>query len=298
MPPPDTTAQAVGGSPADDLAEVGFYGTPDEGFEHGLVVLAMGRPYWLVPGAGGYRLLVEPRGVDEVAWELACFDRESAGWPQRPAQHGPAWRFELATPLLWALSILAVYVCQGIWPGRLEEAGALDSRAVFGRGEWWRIATALFLHADVGHLVSNGLSGIFAFAAVLSTLGRGRGWLCLAASSAAGNLAVAAANYPGPYRSLGASTAIFAGLGLLTGRAVRAVWRDRTARRWRALLAPLAAGSAVLGLYGAGGLDIDVGAHAAGFLSGLLLGFAAGFPGQDGPSGEGGTAESAPLPGP
>ena len=104
-------------------------------------------------------------------------------------------------------------------------AGALDTQAVFDRGEWWRLGTALFLHADFGHLISNVLSGMFAFAAVLSTIGRRQGWLLLALASATGNLAIAALNYPGPYLSLGASTAIFAALGLLTGRAMHTVAR-------------------------------------------------------------------------
>jgi membrane associated rhomboid family serine protease len=278
MPQNDQPVETAGDPPTEELAEAGVYASASEGFDHGLVVLAMGRPYWLVPAGARFRLLVEARGVGEVGEELACYDRESVGWPPRPHERAPARSFELATPLIWAASVVGVYCCQCLWPGSLEDAGELDSGAVFGRGEWWRAVTALFLHADVGHLVSNALSGTFAFGAVISTFGRARGWICVAVAGAAGNLAIAALNYPGPYRSLGASTAIFAGLGLLTGRAVRAVRRDRTPRSWRALLAPLAAGTALLGLYGAGGLNIDVGAHAAGFLSGLALGFAAGMP--------------------
>lgn len=279
----DPPLKDAGETPEEELAEAGAYPTAAEGFEHGLVVLATGRPYWLVPAAGGFRLLVEARGARDVGEELACYDRECERWPPRPAGRAPSRRFELATPLLWAAAVASAFACQCLWPGRLEDAGELDSAAVFGRGEWWRAATALFLHADVGHLVSNLLAGVFAFSAVISAFGRARAWACLAVAAVAGNLAVAGAHYPGPYRSLGASTAIFAGLGLLTGSAVRAVLRDRSPRSLRAILAPLAAGTALLGLYGAGGVEIDAGAHAAGFLSGLGLGFAAGeAPGRDG----------------
>jgi rhomboid protease GluP len=106
------------------------------------------------------------------------------------------------------------------------------------------------------------------------TIGRRRGWLLLAVASLAGNLAITALNYPGPYRSLGASTAIFAGLGLLTGRAVRVLRWTHRPRRWRPVFGPLAAGLTLLGLFGAGGLHTDVGAHLAGFAAGLILGFA------------------------
>ena len=172
--------------------------------------------------------------------------------------------------------VLAVYAVQSGSPGVLEEAGALDSQALFDRGEWWRVATALFLHADLGHLFANVVSGFFVFSAMTSTMGRRRGWLLLALAAAAGNLAVAAINYPGPYRSIGASTAVFAGLGLLTGRAVRVLRGGNGRLRWRAVFVPLAAGVTLLGLFGAGGLRTDVVAHVTGFAAGLVLGISAG----------------------
>jgi len=290
---------------SDDLAEAGVYPTSAAGFDHGLVVLAMGRPYWLVPSDVGFRLLVEPSAIAEAHEQLECFNRESIGWPPRPAApEAPARKIEFFTPLLWALTVLAVFCGQNEWPGAWENAGALDARAVFGHGEWWRPGTALFLHADLGHLASNVLSGIFVFAAVLSTIGRRRGWLLLAVASLAGNVAIAALNYPGPYRSLGASTAIFAGLGLLTGRAIRRAARppalapdpnptgktpeprgmgvsprsegygvSTDPHRWRAVFVPLAAGLTLLGLFGAGDMRTDVGAHVTGFAAGLVLGF-------------------------
>jgi membrane associated rhomboid family serine protease len=312
--PPEADAERV----PDDLAEAGVYPTSAAGFDHGLVVLAMGRPYWLVPADGVFRLLVEPLAIEAAREQLACFDRESIGWPPKPAiPEAPARKTEFFTPLLWALAVLAVFCGQNEWPGGWETAGALDARAVFGHGEWWRLGTALFLHADLGHLASNVLSGIFVFSAVLSTIGRRRGWLLLAVASIAGNFAVAALNYPGPYQSLGASTAIFGGLGLLTGRAIRSVRRARhppaltqhfkptggtpvprlpavaggmgvspmsegygvraDPHPWRAVFVPLAAGLTLLGLFGAGDLRTDVGAHVTGFAAGLVLGFCRGI---------------------
>src|SRR5690606_15365544 len=89
-------------------------------------------------------------------------------------------------------------------------AGALDARALFERGEWWRPLTALFLHADAAHLLSNLMSGGFVLSAVLTTMGRWRGWLLLAVAAVTGNLAAAALHGTGEYRSLGASTGVFA----------------------------------------------------------------------------------------
>ena len=274
--PGEPAGSAAERAPA-DLAEAGVYPTATDGFDHGLVVLAMGFPYWLFPSDRGYRLLVDAPAFATVQEQLACFDRESAGWPPAPAMRS-APRLDWPTPLLWALAVLAVFWCQGQWPGVLEQAGVLDSRAVFNRGEWWRLVTALFLHANVGHLVSNIGSGVFVLAAVITTLGRIRGWLLVALAAVAGNFVAAALHPAEPYQSLGASTAIFAGLGLLAGRAIRVLGRPGRRHPWRAVIAPLASGLALLGLFGAGDARTDVGAHAAGFGAGILLGVAAGLP--------------------
>jgi len=247
--------------------------TSAAGFDHGLVVLAMGHAYWLLPADGGFRLLVEPPALAAVREQLACFERESEGWPPRPVlEDQPARKTELVTPMVWSLALLAAFWMQAARPA-WTTAGALDAQAVFDRGEWWRVGSALFLHADTGHVVANALSGILVFSAWLSTAGRLRGWLLLALASVVGNLAAAAMSYPGPYRSLGASTAVFAGLGLLTGRAIRVVQQADHPHRWRAVFGSLGAGLTVLALYGAGGVQVDLAAHLTGFAAGLAAGF-------------------------
>jgi membrane associated rhomboid family serine protease len=281
---PSADAQA-GVEPADlaELVEVGAYASTAEGFERGLVALAIGAPFWLMPGGDAFRLLVREDDVARVREQLAWFEEESAHWPPRPmlAERLAMRRADWFTPLLWVLAVIASFWMQG--ESREWTAwGALDARAVFERGEAWRPFTALFLHADVGHLVSNALSGIFLFSAVVTTMGRWRGWLLLALASVLGNFAAAAADHGGDYRSIGASTAVFAALGLLTGRAVREAMRDKHPQRWRGVFVPLAAGFAVLGLYGAGGVDVDVVAHVTGFGAGFGLGFGAGKVNQRG----------------
>ncbi len=256
-----------------DLAEAGAYRTFAEGSEHGLVVLAMGAGYWLVPSDDGFRLLVEPGVAAAAREQLARFDRESLRWPPPPIADDPvAPRFELLLPLLWACSVLGLFLLQTVRPAWTER-GAVDTTAIFARGEWWRPFTALFLHGGSEHVIANALSGFLVFSAVLTTFGRARGALSLLATSVVANVAIAALHYPEAYRSLGASTAVFAGVGLLTGRAVRLAARSTHPHRGRLLFVPLAAGLTVLALYGAGNAHevVDVGAHAAGFIAGLLL---------------------------
>ncbi len=271
---PEPAAQAIDAETPADLVEAGIYSTGAEGFEHSLVVLAMGRACWLFPSPAGHRLLVEPGVFASAREQLARFDQESIGWPPPPITEPTTHNADLITPLLWALVILAVFHLQGERT-RWITLGALDAAAIFERGEWWRVGTALFLHADAAHVISNVLGGLLVFTAVLKTLGRSSGWLLLTAASLAGNLASAALNYPAPYQSLGASTAIFAGVGLLTGRALRVVARAEHPHRWRAMLVALGSGLAVLALYGAGGVQVDLGAHLTGFVAGLAIAFVA-----------------------
>jgi membrane associated rhomboid family serine protease len=83
---------------------------------------------------------------------------------------------------------------------------------------------------------------------------------------------------------VGASTAVFAALGLLSGMAwrQRLTLRERLWYRW----APLIAGICLLTLLGAGNAHVDVLGHALGFLFGLAVGWIyirTGMPGYRGP---------------
>lgn len=252
-------------------ADAGVYATHAEGFERCVVVLAMGEPCWLIEADGEHHLRVAENSADAVRHQLACYERECVGWPP-PAKRDavPALRRAPLSPWAWALSVFATFAAQGKRPD-LTPATLLDATRVFDHGEWWRAGAALWLHADIGHLVANVGGGLLVFSAVVATFGAARGWLLLLASAVAGNLASAALHHGEPYRSLGASTMVFAALGLLTGRAVRAGVRDGRSRWWRALWVPLASGLVVLGLYGAGEVRTDVLAHATGFVAGCVI---------------------------
>lgn len=252
--------------------EVASFPSLGEAEEHALVALAIAGAYWLQPTGDGYRLLVEGDLAERVRKHLAAYARERRTWPPSPvAYHVGKRSFDLVTPLLWSALALACFYFR--WPE--PDAALLDADAIFSRGEYWRAATALFVHANATHVISNALVGIWVFAAVIATLGRAFGWSLLALSAIAGNLAVAAINHGTPYRSLGASTAIFAGLGLLTGRAVATLLAHRRSASWGAAFVPLASGFTLLALFGAGDAPVDIGAHACGFLAGTVLGAAA-----------------------
>jgi membrane associated rhomboid family serine protease len=256
----------------EDLAAVGEFGSMSAGEERGLVVLAMGLPYWLVPEGDQFRLQVERTFAAEVGEQLTRYERESVRWPPEPlGPVGPRPDLAWGTPLLWGLSLLASYWAQSLRPS-WPVLGALDPAAIFQRAEWWRPLTALFRHGDLGHLVSNAIVGVFVFSAVLATFGRGRGWLLLTVTAYTANAVSAALPHAGPYVAIGASTALFAGLGLLTGAAAVHVRAAPQFHRWRRVVVPLCAGFVLFALWGAGGPRVDFGAHVCGFAAGLIGG--------------------------
>ncbi len=258
-----------------DLVCVGTYRSPRQADEHGLVILAMGLPYWGEEGPEGYGVLVEAAQAPAVRMELSVYDEANAHWPPPPVTWPkPAVARPWLTPLLWAGVVLWAYQAQLEHWNQMIGWGALDARAVLTDDEWWRPATALFLHADLAHLAGNLVLGVFVFANVVAAVGVVRAWWDLAVTAYLANVLTVLVRRGSDTISYGASTAIFAGLGWLTGHAVRVSRRSGAGWRARTLWMPLAAGVALLGWLGGGGGDpgIDVVAHVAGFLTGLVGG--------------------------
>jgi len=141
--------------------------------------------------------------------------------------------------------------------------------------EPWRVLTSLFLHADLPHLASNLLFGILFGVLLAHSVGSGLAWAAILASGAFGNFANDLLQ-AGVHRSLGASTAVFAAVGLLVG--VESIRRRRPsvgpARRY----GPILLGAVLLAWFGGGGVQegggrgpVDVGAHVMGFFAGLSV---------------------------
>jgi rhomboid protease GluP len=170
---------------------------------------------------------------------------------------------------LYALILLVTAYCagNGTFGADWLSVGSLDAGA---RGEWWRAVTALTLHLDQEHLLGNLLFGAVAGMAASRLLGPGVAWASILGAAALANYAETLIT-PITHRAVGASTAVFAALGLLSGMA----WRQRLTlreRRWYRW-APLIAGICLLTLLGAGTVHVDVLGHALGFLFGLGAGW-------------------------
>ena len=96
--------------------------------------------------------------------------------------------------------------------------GSLDAGA---RGEWWRAVTALTLHLDQEHLLGNVLFGAVAGIAASRLLGPGVAWASILGAAVLANYAEILIS-PITHRAVGASTAVFAALGIALGHGVAA----------------------------------------------------------------------------
>jgi rhomboid protease GluP len=149
-------------------------------------------------------------------------------------------------------------------------AGRLDAGAVVN-GEWWRTATALTLHADLGHIAANSLFGCAFGLFVGRYLGSGLGWMLVLACGVTANLANAYVQ-PEQFRAIGASTATFAALGIVPAFGWRrGFFRGRGFKRG---FAPLFAAIALLAYTGFGSENVDALGHIFGFIAGIVMGLA------------------------
>ena len=246
------------------------------GREWSAVLLAKGVPHWTVETAEGVVVFVP--GEDEVlaAEQLAAYDREqraeieAAGKEVSPPELGGSPLPGLVCAVVVLAGIYGWQVAGGVGPGRW----ARDGVRIIDDGEWWRVVTALMMHADLPHLLGNLSFGSLLMWFVLRAYGTRLGWVWVLLAGAAGNLAVAVAFYPERFAGIGASTAVFAAVGLLVVHGF--IWARGGAglRGHRAWLVPLGAGLAMLGVFGSGGSDgtVDLGAHLAGFAAGFVVG--------------------------
>jgi rhomboid protease GluP len=239
--------------------------------EWAVVLASAGIPHWLRQRLDGWALLVAPDDAAVALQTLAAYDQESAS---PPAAETAAERPFTIVGLVVALLLVGFFAITGPREGRSAwfERGSADAARVMA-GEWWRTVTALTLHADAPHVAGNAIALAVLMTAVCWHLGPGVGaWLLLLAG--AGGNALTAAVHREHHVSVGASTAVFAAIGILA--ALRIVARARGAPGARKAWVVVAAGLALLALLGTGP-HADLLAHAFGLLLGGILGLLTAF---------------------
>jgi rhomboid protease GluP len=254
--------------------------------ERAFMLFAVGLGSAIARDEGEYALLVEQQDAAAAFDHLRRYEVERLHRSRPPLQpprrlHDHAWVGSLAYAAI--LIVVAFVISNGVWRLDAFDVGELEAGRVRS-GEWWRVWTALTLHLDAAHLVANTAAGIW-FGYLASRLtGTGNAWLLVVLGAGLAN-GIEALLAPASHRSVGASTAVFTALGLLSAYS----WRTRVAlaqqwpQRWALRWSPLIAGVLLLAWTGTGGesLDqpgagasqrVDVAAHVLGFLAGVLAG--------------------------
>ena len=236
--------------------------------EWALVLLAQGLTPSVRRGPDGVVLSVPQDEVERARAVLSVYESEN---PKKPAERvEPAnTAGSLVASGVAGILILLFFIITDISNSTVSwfERGSADSQKILN-GELWRTLTALTLHADVVHALSNAIAVALFLGAVSSVLGIGLGGALMLLAGAGGNLANAFL-HGSAHISVGASTSIFGAVGLLGGVAV--VRRGRISSKRRAWL-PIAAALALLGMLGTGGERVDIWAHLLGLLVGGVLG--------------------------
>jgi rhomboid protease GluP len=221
--------------------------------------------------------------VDEVDAERAraILDDEDLAAPapgpaaERAATHGGVPRALWLGRDGWAVAVvLAACVA---WFVRMNFAGEELTRARllhFGAiswgqvwlGEWWRLASGVFVHFDGVHLLTNMLTLLLVGPPLAALLGPWRFLLIFILTGIAGNLVshlIAASES----LKAGASGGIAGVLGALAGTSLDPGWGGRF-KRWQVL----GALAAIYALLVGAGPDRDNAAHLGGLLAGVALG--------------------------
>jgi rhomboid protease GluP len=229
--------------------------------------------------------LVVPADNFESAQEaIHLYQLENRRWPWRREVFRAGLLFDWGS-LAWAALLVFFY-----WTDNridLRSAGIMDSVAA-SHGEWWRLFTAVWLHADLAHLASNTAIGFVLLGLTMARYGTGAGLLGAYLAGAGGNVVVWVLS-PGSPLSLGASGMVMGALGLLaiqslplprgadghlitgTGASAPAGVPRSAVRAARLVVTGVLGGVLLFVLLGlAPGTDVV--AHAGGFLSGIILG--------------------------
>jgi len=238
---------------------------------YALVLIAKGIASITIADGQGFNLLVAPMDAVQASYELTAYDAENkpSTVKKRPLRLVPP-SFELL--LAYWVSLVFFFGATGrkTFSVPWDEIGA-GQAGLIRAGEWWRVVTALFLHVDGAHLLSNLAFGTLFLLLLSQILGPGMTALSVLAAGAAGNLLNALVR-PAEHTSIGASTMVFAAVGLLA--AMKMDWRtgrvSRSLRDW----VPIAAGIMLLAFLGFGEGQTDILAHVFGFAAGICLGAA------------------------
>ena len=214
----------------------------------------------------GFVLSVPADQAEMAAAVLAAYESENAPRSQRERRVPPA---NLRASFSISAALAAFFLLTGSRNPAVRwfDRGSADAELILA-GELWRAVTALTLHADHAHLLSNAIACALFLSVVCGALGAGVGSALVLLAGAGGNLANALL-HGSHHVSVGASTAVFAAVGVLGS--VGVVQRRRRGTVGRRAWLPIAAAFSLLAMLGMSE-HTDLWAHFFGFVAGCVVG--------------------------
>ncbi|MCM2372042.1 rhomboid family intramembrane serine protease [Aporhodopirellula aestuarii] len=238
--------------------------------EVGLVLQAIGIPSEVVHDGSLWCVAVDARHHSAAVEEIEDYLRDKSAELPRVESRVKLFGGAILGGVFYVSILVSVAILDNISAYGMQwgEAGSMRAGAVMS-GQIWRTVTALTLHADTLHLMSNLVFGGFFGLLAGRIFGGGVAWLAILIAGAMGN-GLNAALREAAHTSIGASTAVFAALGILVAHALRPRAGDASTpmQRW----SPLIAGVLMFAFLGLEGERTDVLAHTTGFVSGLIIG--------------------------
>jgi membrane associated rhomboid family serine protease len=215
---------------------------------------------------GGWLLEVAASDYPRALESIRLYRAENRRWSwQQPV---PWFRatFHFGAAIVCALLVLVNWASIHRVP-EFRAGGEFATKAVEA-GEWWRAFTAMLLHSDGAHLLSNVTAGFVLLGLAMARYGAGVALLASYLAGAAGNAAGFYLHVQ-HYIGVGASGMIMGALGLISIPHA-AAWSFHP-RALRQLAKAAGAGILLFVLLGANPAS-DVVAHAGGYVAGAALG--------------------------
>jgi len=217
-----------------------------------------------------WRVRIPSRDRDRARRELRLFqaelvrDRESRLKRTEIPSGGADFKWFHPALMGWGLYLIVAHAQARQTGGWLKDVGMMDSTRV-ADGDWGRLFTAMSLHSDTQHLVSNLVGGTLFLGMAASGWGIGRALLFAFLAGALGNL-LGFLVYAPPHLGLGASGMVFGGLGLSLVSPNSPMISEN---RWRPAFAATVMLFALFGL----NPESDIVAHFGGLMGGVVIGW-------------------------
>ena len=258
--------------PMDDSLSVVFTHRSNQAcIERQFVLQSRGINSQIIATQDEFALVVDSRYENQALYEMTSYVDENIINAPKPETNEPA-PLKFIPALLgyaWVLIVVSIVAGFSLLGADWYVQGRIDAGQI-SQGQWWRLVTALTLHANGQHLMSNMGFGLLFLYYSSRYLGYGLASLAMLLSGILGNV-INVYMHGSTHYSIGASTAVFGVLGVLSAY----VWKQRyfSQATWSKRLGPIFGGIALLAFTGTSGENTDIGAHLWGFVSGLLIGW-------------------------